>query len=98
LRTRGWLRRSQRALNNEKSKPWQPIHAHTSREPLTPGEIYEFNIEIRPYGLLLKASQKLGLTIKSADDEAPTNFNELPAHGHVARPNASRVTVHHNLN
>jgi predicted acyl esterase len=96
--TRGWLRGSQRALDAEKSKPWQPVHAHTSRDPLTPGEIYEFNMEIRPYGLLLKAGQRLGLVIKSADDEAPTNFNELLAHGHLARPNASRVTLHHNLN
>ncbi len=72
--TRGWLRGSQRALDAEKSKPWQPVHAHTKREPLTPGEIYKFNFEIRPYGLLLKAGQRLGLVIKSADDEAPTKF------------------------
>ncbi len=37
--TRGWLRGSQRALDAEKSKPWQPVHAHTKHEPLTPGEI-----------------------------------------------------------
>ena len=86
------------ALDAEKSKPWQPVHAHTKHEPLTPGEIYKFNLEIRPYGLLLKAGQMLGLVIKSADGEASTNFNELLAPGHVARPHASRVTVRHNLN
>lgn len=96
--TRGWLRGSQRALDEDASKPWQPVHAHTARESLTPDEIYEFNIEIRPYGLLLKPGQRLGLVVKSADDEAPTNFNELLSHGHVARPTASRVTIHHNLN
>ena len=47
------------ALDAEKSKPWQPVHAHTKHEPLTPGEIYKFNLEIRPYGLLLKAGQML---------------------------------------
>jgi NAD(P)H-nitrite reductase large subunit len=29
------------------SKPWQPFHSHTRQEPLTPSEIYEFNIEVR---------------------------------------------------
>jgi uncharacterized protein len=94
--TRGWLRGSQRRLDEAASKPWQPVQAHTAREPLTPGEVYEFNIEIRPYGILLKPGQRLGLAIKSADDETPTNFNELVSRGHVTRPTASRVTIHHN--
>lgn len=94
--TRGWLRGSQRRLDEAKSQPWQPVHLHSAREALTPDEIYEFNIEIRPYGILLKAGQRLELVIKSADDEAPTNFNELLASGHLARPDASTVTIHHN--
>jgi hypothetical protein len=52
--TRGWLRGSQRKLDEEASKPWKPIHSHDGREPLTPDEIYEFNMQIRPYGILLK--------------------------------------------
>jgi len=95
LLTRGWLRGSQRRLDEARSKPWQPVHAHTAREALTPGEIYEFNIEIRPYGILLKAGQRLRLRIRSADDETPTNFNELVSSGHLSRPMPSRVTVHH---
>ena len=93
--TRGWLRGSQRRLDARQSKPWQPIHLHTRREPLKPNEIYEFNLEIRPYGILLKAGQRLMLRLKCADDEKPTNFNELVAHGHIFRPTASHVTVHH---
>ncbi len=34
----------------------------------------------------------------STDDEAPTNFNELLVHGHLARPTASRLTVHDDRN
>src|SRR5258708_3556260 len=67
LLTRGWLRGSQRKLDLAASTPWQPVHLHTAREPLEPGRIYEFNIEIRPYGILLKAGERIGIKIKSSD-------------------------------
>jgi predicted acyl esterase len=41
--TRGWLRGSQRKLDETKSKSWKPIHEHSGRESLSPGEVYEFN-------------------------------------------------------
>ena len=71
LLTRGWLRGSQRALDNDRSLPWQPYHAHTGREPLEPGEVYRFDIEVRPYGLLMQPGSRLALRIKCADDERP---------------------------
>ncbi len=96
LLTRGWLRGSQRELDIKRSKPWQPYHSHIRREPLTPNEIYEFNIEIRPYGILYKAGHRIGLRVKSVDDEKPTNFLQAIGMGHLWRQSASRVTVYHN--
>ena len=96
LLTRGWLRGSQRELDVKRSKPWQPCHSHAKREPLTPNEIYEFNIEIRPYGILFKAGHRIGVRIKSVDDEKPTNFLQAIGMGHLWRQSASRVTVYHN--
>jgi predicted acyl esterase len=96
LLTRGWLRGSQRELDMKRSKPWQPFHSHFKREPLTPNEIYEFNIEIRPYGILYKAGHRIGVRIKSVDDEKPTNFLQAIGMGHLWRQSASRVTVYHN--
>ena len=94
--TRGWLRGSQRKLDEDKSKPWQPVHTHDERQPLTPGEIYEFNIEVRPYGILLKAGERIGVKIRGADDEIPDAFIETIAQGQITRPQASHVSVHHN--
>ena len=91
----GWLRGSQRKLDEARSKPWKPVHAHDGREPLTPGEVYEFNIQVRPYGILLKDGQKLRLKISSSDVEKPTNFNERTSRGHLLRPVESQVTIHH---
>lgn len=94
--TRGWLRGSQRELDPDKSKPWRPYHKHTSRDPLTPGEIYEFQIEINPVGLLVKPGEKLGIRIKGADNEQAQDIIEHMAMGHLARAGVSVVSVYHN--
>jgi hypothetical protein len=96
LLTRGWLRGSQRQIDSEKSKPWQPFHTHTIREPLQPDEIYDFNIEIRPLGILFKEGHRIGVRIKGVDDEPPTNSLHAFATGHLWRQSSSRVTVYHN--
>ena len=96
LLTRGWLRGSQRRLDPQVSKLWQPVHLHTERDPLEPSKIYEFNIEIRPYGILLKAGERIGIKIKSADDEVPKDNLELIGIGHVSRRTVSHISVHHN--
>ena len=94
--TRGWLRGSQRELDREESRPWRPYHKHTSRDPLEPGRIYEFDIEVNAIGLHVKPGEKIGLRIKSADNEDAQDIIEHMAMGHIARVPTSRVTVHHN--
>ena len=96
LLTRGWLRGSQRKLDLGMSKPWQPVHLHEEREPLEPNQIYEFNIEIRPYGILMKHGERIGIKIKCADNDVARNYLELVGIGHVSSATASRITVHHN--
>ena len=98
LLTRGWLRGSQRAADEARSKPWRPYHKHDRREPLKPDQMYEFNVEVQPLGILLKPGEQIGLRIKSADNEEATNTVEHTAMGHIARPQASAVTIHHNAN
>ncbi len=95
LLTRGWLRGSQRKLDAQLSQPWQPHHTHDERQPLTPGEIYRFDIEVRPYGILMRPGSRLALRIKCADDEKPETALQAIALGHIARPHSARVTIHH---
>jgi predicted acyl esterase len=95
--TRGWLRGSQRRVDPEKSKPWQPFHPHDRREPLTPGQVYEYNIEIVPTGVSLKAGMRLGLRIKATDrDGIATDFLDQHAYGHLYRDTRAEITVQHN--
>jgi uncharacterized protein len=95
LLTRGWLRGSQKEVDPQLSKPWQPYHTHQKRGPLAPNQVYEFDIEMRPYGVLFKAGHRIGLRIKCVDDEKSNNFLETIGIGHLWRQSTSRVTIYH---
>jgi uncharacterized protein len=95
LLTRGWLRGSQRRLDPELSKPWQPYHTHDRREPLTPGEIYKFDIEVRPYGIRLDPGKRLKLRIRTCDDERPENDLQAIGLGHLNGATTGVITIHH---
>lgn len=63
----GWLRASHRTLDPQKSKEWRPYHTHDKQEPLTPGEIYELDVEIWPTCISLPKGYRIGLTIRGKD-------------------------------
>ena len=74
----GWLRASHRKLDAAKSTPARPWHPHTEVEPLTPGEIYELDVEIWPTSLVLPAGHRLAVTIQGHDYErAGDDVNRL---------------------
>ena len=63
----GWLRASHRKLDTEKSLPYRPYHTHDEVQPLTPGEIYELDIEIWPTSIVLPEGYRLGLSVRGRD-------------------------------
>ena len=67
LLSRGMLRASFRALDPERSAPGQPFHPFEQQDLLTPGEIYEFQIELRPLFHTIQPGHALMLTIASED-------------------------------
>ncbi|HEY7060784.1 MAG TPA: CocE/NonD family hydrolase [Chloroflexota bacterium] len=92
--TRGWLRGSHRARDPVRSKPWEPVMAHTRVEPLAPGEVYEFSIPIKPTATLFKAGSRIKLKIACTDEE-PDRAVEPRGGGHLRRQMPARVTVYH---
>ena len=68
--TNGWLRASHRELVPDRSEPWQPFHPHLRADLLTPGEAYEFAIEVWPTSNVFRAGHRLRLEIASCDDQA----------------------------
>lgn len=92
--TRGWLRASQRRLR-EDSEPWEPVLAHTQREPLEPGKIYELTFTIVPTARLVRAGERIGIRIKGADDEPAFNRLQALARRHLWRQSPLRITIYH---
>jgi uncharacterized protein len=72
----GWLRASHRALDEEKSTLWQPVHLHTHEEPLKPGEAVPVEIEIWPSSTLFRAGESLRVLVKGEDI-----YTEIPQPG-----------------
>ncbi len=65
----GWLRASRRKLDTARSKPYRPYHTHDEDQPLTPGEIYELDIEILPTCIVAPKGFRIALAVRGKDYE-----------------------------
>jgi predicted acyl esterase len=80
----GWLRASHRKLDKARSLPHRPYHTHDDKQPLTPGQIYELNVEIWPMCIVLPAGFRLAVNIAGRDFERPgtdDSKSPFPARG-----------------
>ena len=90
---RGYLKASHRELDEKHSKPWHPVHTHSNPQPLIPGQIYLFSIEILSPANLFKAGHRIILKIASADD-APENLSDVKMN-HLCSQTPNTVTIYH---
>ncbi|MGH8957843.1 MAG: CocE/NonD family hydrolase [Acidimicrobiia bacterium] len=72
----GWLRASHRHLDQELSFPYRPYHTHDRIEALTPGEVYELDVEIWPTSIVAPAGYRLGLSIRGNDYQYEGDLGE----------------------
>jgi predicted acyl esterase len=63
----GWLRASHRKLDPDQTLPYRPYHSHDEVQKLTPGEVYELDIEIWPTSIVLPEGYRLGLSVRGRD-------------------------------
>ena len=97
--TRGWLKASNRALDPDRSTPGKPFHRLTraAAQPVVPGEIVEYRIELMATANLFRPSHRICLEIASAD--APTgvagatNAEYVPYH--VCAAKTTLHTIYH---
>ncbi|MEO1057556.1 MAG: CocE/NonD family hydrolase [Actinomycetota bacterium] len=73
----GWLRVSERALDEERSTEWQPVLRHDYPQPISPQEIVPVDIEILPSSTRFGAGESLQLVVQGTD------LFEHPALGHA---------------
>jgi uncharacterized protein len=87
---RGILKASHRALDPARSKPYLPYHPHTSAEPVKPGEINEYAIDLGIILHIFRAGHQVKLEIDSM--LAPRD-PEIQIHYHPLL-NSARTTLH----
>ena len=89
--TRGWLRASHRALDPARSTEMVPYHTHRDPQPLTPGEVYRFEISLEPQAYRFKAGHRIRLEIVNGDSPAT---EALWSH-HYRPDKIGADTIHH---
>lgn len=87
---RGTLKASHRAIDPAKSMPYAPWHPHTSAEPVKPGEINEYNIDLGMVVNVFRAGHRIKLEI---DSMLGPRDPEINIHYHPLLNN-SRITLH----
>jgi uncharacterized protein len=63
----GWLRASHRKLDEARSQPWRPYHAHDEVQKLEPGTPYPVDVEIWPTSMVFPKGYRLVLTLQGHD-------------------------------
>jgi len=85
----GWLKASHRALDDARTTPWEIAHDHTKEEPIVPGEVNEYLVQLRPMSHLFKTGKQIKVEISCID--IPTDIETYDVMWHVCK---SRTTLH----
>jgi uncharacterized protein len=67
----GWLRVSHRKLDEKLTLPYRPYHTHDEIQKLTPGEIYEVDVEVWPTCIVVPPGYRIALSVRGKDYEYP---------------------------
>jgi predicted acyl esterase len=88
----GWLRVSHRRLDPLKSTPYRPYHPHDRVEPLTPGEVYECDVEIVTSSIVVPAGWRVALTVRGKDYEYEGELGEFAKRFHYGTRGTGGMT------
>ena len=88
----GWLRASHRRLDPARSLPHRPYHPHDRVEPLTPGEIYECDVEIVTSCIVVPAGWRVALTVRGKDYEYDGALSEFAQKFHYGTRGTGGMT------
>jgi predicted acyl esterase len=73
----GWLRASHRRLDSARTLPYRPYHPHDRVQPLTPGDVYECDVEIVTSCIVVPAGWTLALSVRGKDYEYEGELSEF---------------------
>ena len=88
----GWLRVSHRRLDLTRRKPYQPYHPHDRVEPLSPGVIYECDVEILPTCIVLPPGWRVVLAVRGKDYEYEGELSDFAKKFHYGTRGTGGMT------
>jgi uncharacterized protein len=65
--SRGWLRASHREKDQAHSTPHRPFYTHANPQPIEPGAVIAYEIELWPVGYCFKAGHRIRLEVSNTD-------------------------------
>ncbi len=65
--SKGWLRASHRTRYEARSTPHRPFYTHTDPQPIEPGRIYRYEIEVMPFANVFRKGHRIRLEIVNGD-------------------------------
>jgi predicted acyl esterase len=89
--SKGWLKASHREKDQARSTPQRPFYTHSNPQPLAPGAIYEFDIEVLPVAYVFKKVHRIRLELANGDSPATDGVFSHPYHPSLTGTD----TVHH---
>jgi putative CocE/NonD family hydrolase len=89
--SKGWLQASHREKDPQRSTELRPFYTHANPQPLTPGEIYRFDIEVLPIAYLFKRGHRIRLEIVNGDSALTDAVFTHP----YPQTAIGRDTIHH---
>ena len=78
--SKGWLKASHREKDPERSTEYRPFYTHTNPQPIKPGEIYPFDIEVLPVSYVFKKGHRIRLEIVNGDSPITDGVFNHPYH------------------
>ena len=88
----GWLRASHRALDPKVSTFHRPYHPHDRAEPLTPGEVYECDVEIVSSCIVVPKGWRVALSVRGKDYEYTGELSEFAKKFHYGTRGTGGMT------
>jgi uncharacterized protein len=89
--SKGWLKASHREKDDRRSTPERPFYTHANPQPLTPGEIYQFDIEVLPIAYVFKQGHRIRLELANGDSPATDGVFSHP----YSQTQLGTDTIHH---
>nr|WP_249158680.1 CocE/NonD family hydrolase [Bradyrhizobium jicamae] len=91
LISKGWLRASQRAIDEARSVKGGPVHFHTKRSQLVPGQVVELRIPLTATAYKVRSGSRVRIDISCAD----STVTDLQF-SHAFTPDmVGKDTIHH---